>query len=458
MLPVKEAGTTIAVATQNACKACMPLGACLAYRGVEGAVPFLHGPQGCATYMRRFLIGHFREPMDIACSSFSEETAIFGGSADIHTGLDNVAKAYHPAMIGIATTCLAETIGEDMGLMLHQHAEKNADKASPLVVAASTPSYSGTHADGFHAATCALVNALAETDAAQAGRADVVCFPNMVSPADLRYLKEVLADFGLCHVLLPDYSETLDRPIAGEYERIPKGGVPISAIRGAGAARASVTLGSAFRPGQHPGAALLAKCGVPSLSVGLPVGIRGSDLLFQQLEDLAGKPTPEKHAAERGRLIDTYVDAHKYLYGKRAVVYGEEDLVTGIASFLDEIGVVPVVCASGGRSGGMAEALSATVSMQRGDIQVLEDADFVEIGEAAEAAKADLLIGNSRGFGLSRRLDIPLIRVGMPVHDRIGAQRIQLLGYRGAQALCDRIANAVIARDQERSEPGYMTM
>ena len=152
------------------------------------------------------------------------------------------------------------------------------------------------------------------------------------------------------------------------------------------------------------------------------------------------------------------MDAHKYLYGRRAVVYGEEDLVVGIASFLDEIGVVPVVCASGGRSGGMAQALSGTTAMLRGGIQVLEDSDFVDIGEAAEAAKADLLIGNSRGVGLARRLDIPLVRVGMPVHDRIGAQRIQHLGYRGTQSLCDRIVNALIARDQERSEPGYMTM
>ena len=35
------------------------------------------------------------------------------------------------------------------------------------------------------------------------------------------------------------------------------------------------------------------------------------------------------------------MDGHKYLFGKRAVVYGEEDLVVGLASLLNEIGVVP---------------------------------------------------------------------------------------------------------------------
>ena len=71
--------------------------------------------------------------------------------------------------------------------------------------------------------------------------------------------------------------------------------------------------------------------GVPWRPLGLPVGLRETDEFFKVLEELAGRPTPEKHAQERGRLIDAYVDGHKYIFNKRAVVYGEEDLVVGIA-------------------------------------------------------------------------------------------------------------------------------
>src|SRR5512147_199789 len=78
------------VSTTNACKLCKPLGACLAFRGIEGAVPFLHGSQGCATYMRRYIISHFREPMDIASSSLGEKQAVYGGSANLKQGLRNV--------------------------------------------------------------------------------------------------------------------------------------------------------------------------------------------------------------------------------------------------------------------------------------------------------------------------------------------------------------------------------
>jgi nitrogenase molybdenum-iron protein alpha/beta subunit len=56
-----------AAATQNACKLCAPLGAALVFKGIRGAVPLLHGSQGCSTYIRRYLISHFREPVDIAC-------------------------------------------------------------------------------------------------------------------------------------------------------------------------------------------------------------------------------------------------------------------------------------------------------------------------------------------------------------------------------------------------------
>ena len=58
----KPAAPPSYVSTRNACKLCAPLGACLVFRGIEGAVPFLHGSQGCATYMRRYIISHFRSP------------------------------------------------------------------------------------------------------------------------------------------------------------------------------------------------------------------------------------------------------------------------------------------------------------------------------------------------------------------------------------------------------------
>ena len=197
------------VSTTNACKLCNPLGASLAFRGVEGAVPFLHGSQGCATYMRRYIISHFNEPIDIASSSLGEKNAVYGGGANLKLGLKNVTEKYHPALIGIATTCLTETIGDDVKMLLFQYRQEFMQDGGPLLVHVSTPSYSGTHMEGFHAAVRALVEQL--TVAAEPN-GTVNILPGFLSAADLRSLKAVVPDGGLTATVLPDFSETLDGP------------------------------------------------------------------------------------------------------------------------------------------------------------------------------------------------------------------------------------------------------
>jgi nitrogenase molybdenum-iron protein NifN len=86
---------------------------------------------------------------------------------------------------------------------------------------------------------------------------------------------------------------------------------------------------------------------------------------------------------------------------------------------------------------------------------VLENVDFHEIAEEAESLEPDLLVGNSKGYHLARRWNLPLIRVGFPIHDRFGGHRTLHVGYRGAQALLDRIINSLIERKQDQSPVGY---
>jgi nitrogenase molybdenum-iron protein NifN len=440
-------------ATRNACKLCAPLGASLVIRGVEGALPYLHGSQGCATYMRRYIISHFREPMDIAASNFSEASTIFGGAEVFSKGIANVAKSYQPSMIGIATTCLTETIGEDLELLLSRvKTGENADKL-PELIPISTPSYRGTHMDGFHAAVLSIVERLAGKD--QAGAERLNLFPGMVSTADLRYLKEIAEDFGIEVALLPDYSETLEGPLQDEYLKIPEGGVPIKTIRSMGSAKASVEFGRTIQRGTTAASYLQKEFGVAAHRIGTPIGVRETDLFFEHLEKITQRPAPRKYAKERGRLIDSYVDGHKYVFGKRAVVYGEEDFVIGLTAFLAEIGVQPVLCGSGGESGRLAESIAAVAPNLAGKILIREGTDFLSMEETARELKPDLLIGSSKGQHMARHLNAPLLRVGFPIHDRIGGQRILHIGYRGAQQLFDLIVNTFLERKQNDSPIGY---
>ena len=287
--------------------------------------------------------------------------------------------------------------------------------------------------------------------------------PGFVSPGDIRHLKEVIAAFGLAPMVLPDYSETLDGGFQEEYSKLPEGGTPVDKIRRAPAAEATIQFGRALarEEGDRLGGGVWLEraCGVNCYRLGMPIGLRESDEFFHTLEMLSGKPVPPAYKSERARLLDAYVDGHKYLFGKRAVVYGDEDMVIGLASFLAEIGINPVLCASGGVSDHFSDAVHAVTrnlsAVFDEPVKAVNDVDFDRIFSMAEELKPDLIIGNSKGYKLARDLDIPLIRCGFPIHDRVGAQRILHLGYRGATALFDTITNAMMEVKQDRSPLGY---
>lgn len=423
------------VSSRNACKLCAPLGASLVFKGIEGCVPLIHGSQGCATYIRRYMISHYKEPVDIASSNFSEESTVYGGSKNFITGMDNIIKQYQPKVVGIASTCLSETIGEDIPGHIRQYRESRDMETLPVFIHTSTPSYCGSHADGFHNTVLSTLKTLAEHTQ---NSDSIVLLPGMVTPADIRYLKEIMSDYEATSVLFPDYSETLDNVYTAEYQLIPSGGTTMAEIASVGDAKAVIEFGRVFNRGYLKArpAAVLPTAGewlesafyVRNHPMPLPIGLNASDRFMETLNKLTGKEMPEKYQKERGRLVDAYVDAHKYVFGKKTLLYGEEDLVTALADWLREIGMEPLW---------------------------IREADFETLRERAEEFQPDLLIGNSKGYYIARERNIPLVRLGFPIHDRFGASRIHQIGYRGTQYLFDLVVNALIEFKQEHSPIGY---
>jgi nitrogenase molybdenum-iron protein NifN len=440
------------VSVRNACKLCSPLGASLVFKGIRGCLPMLHGSQGCATYIRRYLISHFKEPVDIASSSFSEESTIFGGSKNFCQGIDNVISQYHPEVIGLASTCLSETIGEDIDGLIKSYCSINKAKKLPHFIHASTPSYKGTHMDGFHEAVLSTVRSLAGK---QGGGNHINVFPGFVSPADIRHLKEILYTFGTAFVLLPDYSETLDGVHMKDYQIISEGGTPVEEIVQTGSAKATIELGTLLNNESSAGTWLMQNRQVKNIRLTMPIGIKQTDAFLKTLELVTGEPTPDYLQKQRGRLIDAYVDGHKHVFGKRAIVYGEEDFVIGLVAFLSEIGIKTVLAGSGAESNKLKHAIKEVCGETSEDMIVLNGIDFEHINEMADKLEPDLFIGNSKGYYIARRLRKPLVRVGFPVHDRFGGQRLQHLCYEGTHQLFDNVVNALIEHRQENSPVGY---
>ena len=122
---MKTKVTSLVNLNTNPCKMCMPMGAATALCGIRDCITILHGSQGCATYIRRHMATHYNEPVDIASSSLTEQGTVYGGEKNLKQGLKNVIALYHPKVIGIMTTCLAETIGEDIEGIKERFYEEN---------------------------------------------------------------------------------------------------------------------------------------------------------------------------------------------------------------------------------------------------------------------------------------------------------------------------------------------
>ena len=84
--------------------------------------------------------------------------------------------------------------------------------------------------------------------------------------------------------------------------------------------------------------------------------------------------------------------------------------------------------------------------------------DFDKISEAAKDLAPDILVGNSKGYYIARELGVPILRVGFPIHDRVGGQRLLHLGYQGTQHLFDALCNLLLEAKQANSPVGYKYM
>ncbi len=434
--------------TVNPCKMCMPMGAATAFYGVEGCVSILHGSQGCSTYIRRHMATHYNEPVDIASSSLTEHGTVFGGEENLIKGLENLIKQYNPQVIGVATTCLAETIGEDIPRILKNFYSTHADVAVKIIPV-STPGYGATQYEGFFAALRAIVE-YAEMNTAANNRVNIITGP--ISPADTRYLKGLLSAMGIDYILLPDISERLDSVHATEYKKISPGGTPLTDIAQMAGARMTIELSSFVPEKLSPGAFLNERYGVPLVRLPLPVGLKATDALINTLKQLGGGVPPSLQK-ERGRFVDAMIDSHKYNAAGRAAVFGEPDLVQALVSLCCENGVVPVLAATGS----VCKALEAAVlpQMQQcaetlfvSDYTVADDADFDTIESLTLKLGANLLIGSSDGRRIAEKHEIELVRCGFPIHDRTGGQRVQMFGYEGSVMLLDRITNVLLAKTE----------
>jgi nitrogenase molybdenum-cofactor synthesis protein NifE len=444
------------IGTVNPQKNSPALGATLAFLGIDNMLALLHGAQGCSTFIRLQLSRHFREPIALNSTAMSEETAIFGGWENLKQGIVRVIEKFQPAVVGVMTTGLTETMGDDVhSAIVHYRLEHPEYDHIPLVWA-STPDYCGSLQEGYAAAVEGIVATLPLTPSHQEkgkqrpsplvaeGRTEGGwTIPNQInllpgshlSPADVEELKTMCEDFALDPIVIPDISCALDGHIDETVSALSTGGIRVQRIRKAGRSAATLYLGDSLAKA----AGILSKnFGIPSYGLTSVTGLAETDLLLETLAHLSGRPIPDKYLRQRSRLMDAMVDAHYQFGGKKVALALEADLLKTLAPFLHGLGCHIEVAMAATRVRGLEQLPASTVRV--GDLEDLEEA----------AAGCDLLVANSNGRQVTGKLGIRShLRAGYPVFDRIGAYQSVWAGYRGTMHLLFEVANLFMANSKE---------
>jgi nitrogenase molybdenum-iron protein beta chain len=443
------------VLTVNPAKTCQPIGAMYAALGIHNCLPHSHGSQGCCAYHRSTLTRHYKEQVIAGTSSFTEGAAVFGGQANLLQAIDNIFSVYNPDVIAVHTTCLSETIGDDIPQIISKAKEEGQIPPGKLVIHTNTPSYVGSHVTGFSNMVKSMVHYLSEpSNAPKVNRANII--PGWVEPADMREIKRLTAAMGIDYIMFPDTSGVLDTPLTGQSQNFPPGGTTLDALRQTGRSKVTIALG--INTSLAAAQLLETKCRVPFDSLDIPLGLEATDRFIATLARRFHVDVPAGLNEERGRLLNMISNMHQYTYGKRVALWGDPDQLVALTQFLVLLNMRPVYIVTG-TPGSNFEARIAEVLQNRvPEVKVAQGAgaDLYRLHQWIKAQGVDLLIGNTYGKYIARDENTPLVRLGFPILDRVGHQYFPTAGYRGAQRLLEMILNAFLdKKDRECAEETF---
>lgn len=399
-----------------------PMGATLAFLGVKECLPLMHGAQGCASFTKVLFTRHFSEPIAIQNTAVSDITAVLdGGDYSILTAIENVTKKEKPSLIGLHTTGLTETKGDDI--------RGAVSRTTYPTVFVNTPDYEGGLESGWALTAKALIEQLTES-ATETDQTKLVLLPNVsMQPIEVEKLKEFCEEFGMEVLALPDLSSSLDGHLTEGQGKMANDGISVEAIKALATCGHVVTIGASMK---GAAAALLKKNGaIRHHHFDHLMGLDATDELVTLLMDLRHiQPLPSVKRW-RQRLQDAMLDTHFTIGGCRMVIAGEPDQLAGLCALL-------------GSAGAKIEAAIAT-----NDSPVLKSvkAKKVFVGDLEDAVnmigEIDLIIGNFHVERLANTHHKAYVLRGFPNYEEVGNQLKNDSLYEGGAYCLFELANTI---------------
>jgi nitrogenase molybdenum-iron protein NifN len=428
-------------------KSSQPVGAALAFLGINKAIPMLHGSQGCTAFGKVFFVRHFREPIPLQTSAMDQVSSVMGADGNIVEGLKTICEKSKPALIGVPTTGLSETQGADVKRAVQEFREKCPEYNDVAVVPVNTPDFSGCLETGYAAAVQAMIETLVprcdenEQRVGLRPRQVNILAGAFLTPGDIEALKDMVESFGLRPLVLPDIADSLDGRLTGsDFSPITIGGTPLEEIGTLGESVATVVVGASLYKAADT---LKRHTGVPDYRFNHLLGLDAVDDLVHALAKISGNPVPQRLERQRAQLQDTMLDCHFMLGMARIAVAADPDLLTAISHLVSGMGAEVVAAVTPTRTTVLAN--SACPEVKIGDLEDLE--------KLASTNGAELLIGNSHAVESAHRLGLPILRIGFPQYDWLGGYQRCWIGYNGTrQALFD-LANILMSHHSHEIKP-----
>ncbi|EMA8102659.1 Fe-only nitrogenase subunit beta [Klebsiella quasipneumoniae] len=426
---------------------CQPAGAQYVSIGIKDCIGIVHGGQGCVMFVRLLISQHLKESFEIASSSVHEDGAVFGALDRVEQAVDVLLMRYpHVKVIPIITTCSTEVIGDDVdgvvrklndGLLKEKYAGREVH-----LIPIHTPSFVGSMISGYDVAVRDMVKYFARKSEPN-GKLNLIT--GWVNPGDVTALKHLLAEMDIDATVLFEI-EAFDSPLMPSGNHVSHGNTTIADL--VDTANATATLVLNRYEGAKAARYLEETFEVPALIGPTPIGIRNTDTFLQNLKNLTGKPIPPSLVRERGIALDALTDlVHMFLADKKVAIYGNPDLVVGLAEFCLDLEMKPMLLLLGDDNAGYGNDPRIQALQQQVDykMEIVTNADLWEMEKRITegSLELDLILGHSKGRFTAIDNQIPMVRVGFPTYDRAGHYRHPVVGYAGAIWLAEQMANTL---------------
>jgi len=420
-----------------------PLGAALAFLGTEKAMPLMHAAQGCSAFAKVFLIQHFHEPIPMQSTAMDPISTVMGSDTNLIEAFTNLCQTHHPKLIGLLTSGLTEAQGTDIEQSVRQFKKDNPKYKTTAIVPVNTPDFYGSLETGYAGAVEAMIAHLVPKRVPSSARRKRIniLVSHMITPGDAEQLKNYVEAFGLTPIMIPDISLSLDGYLAEQdFTTLSQGGTTVEQIKTAGQALATIVVGRSLERAAN---LLIERTQIPTETFAHLHTLEETDRLITLLSQLSGRKVPASIERARGQLCDAMIDTHTQLGGKKAALAMEADHLTAFSALFGSVNIQLSVMIAPCNQSQLASLPVDTV--QIGDLQ--------DLHEQAVEADVDLLVSNSHAKAMAKKMGIPLLRMGIPIHDKFGCFAKSNIGYSGIRDTLFELAN--LLRHEIHSIPVY---